>query len=35
VAVSKGEGAEGHLSQQGPRAKPLNCSKLAVTEVRC
>jgi len=34
AAVSKGEGAEGHWVNKG-RAKPLSCSKLTVTEVRC
>jgi len=34
AAVSKGEGAEGHSVNKG-HAKPLNCSKLTVTEVRC
>jgi len=34
AAVSKGEGAEGHWVNKG-RAKPLSCSNLTVTEVRC
>jgi len=35
ATVSKGEGAEGHRVNKGRTAKPLNCSKLTVTEVRC